>query len=85
MTEPQAMAHRLVAVTLMMKRQYQDAGMMVAREYCAEYGIDADDIERKLRAEGQPFGRNDGTGRGQIDATEDGTAWFWAGRQKSAT
>ncbi|MGD9622187.1 MAG: hypothetical protein AB7G47_19365 [Mycolicibacterium sp.] len=71
----QVMAHRMVATTLMMKRQYQDAGMMVAREFCMEHNIDVYGIEQKLRRAGKPFGRN-----GQIDATEGGAAWFWVGR-----
>lgn len=48
------MAHRLVATALMMKRQFQDAGMMVAREFCTEHGIDVYGIERTLRFEGKP-------------------------------
>lgn len=84
MVEPQEMAHRLVAQSLMMKRQYQDAGLIVAREFCAEYGIDVYAIERKLRQSGKPFGRRDPANprMGQIDATEDGNAWFWIGRRQ---
>lgn len=83
MVEPQEMAHRLVAAALMMKRQYQDAGLLVAREFCTEYGIDVYEIERKLRQSGKPFGRQDPNNvrMGQIDATEDGCAWFWVGRR----
>lgn len=78
------MAHRLVAIALMMKRCYQSAGLAVAREFCAEYGIDVDAIERKLRREGKPFGRIDPENplMGQIDATDGGTAWFWRGRRR---
>lgn len=82
--EPQEMAHRLVASALLMKRQYQDAGLVIAREFCAEYGIDVRVIERKLRQSGKPFGRVDASNprMGQIDATENGSAWFWAGRRQ---
>ncbi|KAB7761781.1 hypothetical protein [Mycolicibacterium mucogenicum] len=78
------MAHRLVAIALMMKRAYQPAGLVVAREFCGEYGIDADQIERKLRREGKPFGRIDPANplMGQIDATDGGTAWFWRSRRR---
>lgn len=73
---PLVIAYRLVATTLMMKRQYQDAGMMVAREFCDEHGIDVYEVERSLRANGRPYGK-----RGQIDATEP---WFWDGRKSSS-
>lgn len=78
-----AMAHRLVAAALMMKREYQHAGFIVAREFCTEHGIDVRDIERKLRDSGEPFGRIDPVNPrlGQIDATEGGKAWFWTGRR----
>lgn len=78
------MAHRLVASALMMKRQYQDAGLLMAREFCTEYGIDVHEIEQKLRQSGKPFGRVDPVNPrlGQIDATEDGRAWFWVGRSR---
>lgn len=81
--EPQEMAHRLVASALMMKRQYQNAGLVVAREFCSEYGIDAYEIERQLRQTGEPFGRVDPNNprMGQIDATENGNAWFWIRRR----
>lgn len=84
LVEPQEMAHRLVAISLMMKRQYQAAGLAVAREFCAEYGIDADAIEHKLRRDGKPFGAIDPANplMGQIDATNGGTAWFWIGRRR---
>lgn len=83
--KPLEMAHRLVASALMMKRQYQDAGLLVAREFCAEYGIDVHGIERQLRETGKPFGRRDphNPTMGQIDATEDGRAWFWADRKQN--
>ena len=83
MAEPQVMAHRLIATALMMKRQFQDAGMAVAREFCREYGISADDIEYNLRQSGKPFGRMDPHSPqiGQIDATDGGKAWFWQSRQ----
>lgn len=79
------MAHRLVASALMMKRQYQGAGLVVAREFCTEYGIDVHEIERKLRRSGKPFGRVDPANprMGQIDATEDGQAWFWVSRRSA--
>lgn len=82
--EPQEMAHRLVASALMMKRQYQDAGLVVAREFCAEYGIDVYEIERQLRRTGEPFGRVEPNNprMGQIDATENGNAWFWVRRRQ---
>jgi hypothetical protein len=82
--EPQEMAHRLVASALMMKRQYQDAGLVIAREFCTEYGIDVHELERKLRQSGEPFGRVDPSNprMGQIDATEHGNAWFWVGRRR---
>lgn len=81
------MAHRLVATALLMKRQYQNAGMVVAREFCSDNGIDVYDIERKLRSEGKPFGRIDQNNprMGQIDATENGAAWFWQGRKVTRT
>lgn len=83
LVEPQEMAHRLVAIALMMKRQYQDAALLVAREFCTEYGIDVYEIEHKLRESGKPFGRCDTANptMGQIDATEDGKAWFWRTRR----
>ncbi|TEA09145.1 hypothetical protein [Mycobacteroides salmoniphilum] len=83
LVEPQEMAHRLIAAALMMKRQYQQAGLIVAGEFCTEYGIDVHELEQKLRSSGEPFGRIDPANprMGQIDATEDGKAWFWAGRQ----
>lgn len=81
MVEPQEMAHRLVASALMMKRQFQDAGLHVAREFCTEYGIDVYEIEHKLRQSGKPFGRQHANRMGQIDATEDGKAWFWRARR----
>lgn len=71
------MAHRLVAQALMMKRGYQNAGLIVARKFCEAYGIDVYDIERKLRQSGKEFGRKHPLRLGQIDATEDGKAWFW--------
>lgn len=87
LVEPQEMAHRLVAQALMMKRQYQDAGLSVAREFCTEYGIDVYEIERKLRQSGKPFGRRDPANprMGQVDATEDGKAWFWVNRRQPTT
>lgn len=57
------LARRLVAVTLAMKRQYQDAGMMVARTYCEQHGIDVYAIERELRQAGTSSGS-----AGQVDA-----------------
>lgn len=83
LVEPQEMAHRLVAAALMLKRQYQQAGLIVAREFCTEYGIDVHELEHKLRQSGEPFGRIDPTNpqMGQIDATENGQAWFWTGRR----
>lgn len=84
LVEPAEMAHRLVAIALMMKRTYQNAGLAVAREFCAEYGIDANEIEYNLRHSGKPFGRIDPTNpiMGQIDATDGGNAWFWKGRKR---
>lgn len=84
-TKPLEMAHRLVASALMMKRQYQDAGLLVAREFCTEYGIDVHGIEQQLRESGKPFGRRDPNNplMGQIDATEDGKAWFWVDRKQT--
>lgn len=84
LVEPTEMAHRLVAIALMMKRTYQNAGLAVAREFCREYGINADEIEYNLRHHGKPFGRIDPTNplMGQIDATDGGNAWFWRGRRR---
>lgn len=81
--KPLEMAYRLVASALMMKRQYQHAGLLVAREFCAEYGIDVRGLEKQLRQAGKPFGRRDPNNplMGQIDATEGGNAWFWADRK----
>ncbi|MEB3023017.1 MULTISPECIES: hypothetical protein [Mycolicibacter] len=81
--EPQEMAHRLVATALMMKREYQSVGLGIAREFCTEYGIDVNELERTLRQAGVPFGRIDPNNprMGQIDATQNGEAWFWRHRR----
>lgn len=54
---------------------------------CTEYGIDVYEIEQKLRQSGKSFGRRDPANplMGQIDATEDGKAWFWIGRREPNT
>lgn len=50
--DDEVLARRLVQVVLWMKRQYQDAGLIVAREFCKAKGLDAYAIERTLRQGG---------------------------------
>lgn len=42
-------ATRMVQAAVWMKRQYQDAGLIVARIFCEERGLDCDSIEREVR------------------------------------
>lgn len=44
------LAHRMVEAAVWMKRQYQDAGLCVARVLAQAKGIDSDALEREVRA-----------------------------------
>lgn len=46
----EALARRMVQAAVWMKRQYQDAGLNIARVFCDAKGIDADALEREIRA-----------------------------------
>lgn len=61
--DTEALAYRMVATALAMKRQYQNAGIVVAREYCTAHGLDVYVIEAALREAGTPSGLS-----GQVDA-----------------
>lgn len=61
--KPEALAYRMVATALAMKSQYQNAGLVVAREYCKAHGLDVYAIAAALMDAGTPAGKS-----GQIDA-----------------
>jgi hypothetical protein len=42
-------ARKMVQTAVWMKRQYQDAGLIVARVFCEAKGIDVDALEREVR------------------------------------
>lgn len=44
------LARRMVEAAVWMKRQYQDAGLCVARVFCQAKGINSDALEREVRA-----------------------------------
>lgn len=44
------LARKMVQIAVWMKRQYQDAGLIVARVFCEAKGLDVDAIEREIRA-----------------------------------
>jgi hypothetical protein len=43
------LARKLVQTAIWMKRQYQDAGLVVARVFCEAKGIDFDAVELDVR------------------------------------
>ncbi|MGW0162196.1 hypothetical protein ACWDUN_23065 [Mycobacterium sp. NPDC003323] len=43
------LARKLVQTAIWMKRQYQDAGLVVARVFCEVKGIDFDAVEHEIR------------------------------------
>lgn len=45
----EVLARRLVQTALLMKRQYQDAGLIVAREFCKAKALEFDAIEKTMR------------------------------------
>lgn len=47
--DDQELARQMVETAVLMKRQYQDAGLIVARVFCAAKGIDVYELEREAR------------------------------------